>query len=116
MRKIIKLDKVDIKTSQLGVNFQIETTGDTDIIFSPEALEELAKDFLNLKAGETKYDVQINGKSVALITGKANATEDNLVCSALLVAQNMDSSLHSGIIKKTLLVPKKSINFVTGED
>lgn len=48
--KGIKLEKEDIETTPYGHNFAIKYDGNNHIIFSPEALEELIKDWNEYKA------------------------------------------------------------------
>lgn len=45
---IIKIEEKDVNTSKIGLNYKIEC-GNIQIVFSPEALEELIKDYTNLK-------------------------------------------------------------------
>jgi hypothetical protein len=45
---IIKLEKEDINTSRIGRNYQIKSK-DFSVICSPEAVDELIKDFKRLK-------------------------------------------------------------------
>ena len=50
----IKLEESDIVTSKLGNNYMIKANG-VNVIFTPEALEELVKDFENIKEASIKY-------------------------------------------------------------
>lgn len=45
MITILKLEKEDIKTSKIGINFQIIVNENIQIVFSTEALDELIKDY-----------------------------------------------------------------------
>lgn len=42
---IIKIEKDDIVTSKIGENIMIDCGGNVDIVFTPESLEELLKDY-----------------------------------------------------------------------
>lgn len=50
---IVKLDVNDIITSKLGENYIIQAGG-VDVIFTPQALDELIKDYKNIKRENTK--------------------------------------------------------------
>ncbi|MEI6119008.1 MAG: hypothetical protein WCP92_07535 [bacterium] len=45
----IRLNKDDITTSQLGKNFMVKCTNDLELVFTPEALDELVKDYRKIK-------------------------------------------------------------------
>jgi hypothetical protein len=53
MKKLINLEKEDIKTHELGLNILIQPTPDFGITFTTEALEELIKDYDNIKNRRT---------------------------------------------------------------
>lgn len=42
---LIKLEKDDIKTSNLGNNIIVQCKNNIDLVFTPEALEELINDY-----------------------------------------------------------------------
>ena len=44
----IKVEKEDVRTSKIGLNYMIQHEN-VAIIFSPEALDELIKDYKSLK-------------------------------------------------------------------
>lgn len=52
---IIKVEKEDVKTSKLGNNIMVQCDN-IDLIFTPEAIEELINDYNNIftKKNETK--------------------------------------------------------------
>lgn len=50
---MVKLDIDDITTSKLGENYIIQA-GNVDIIFTPQALDELIKDYEKIKEANTK--------------------------------------------------------------
>lgn len=50
MKTIIKIEKEDISTNRMGMNIEVQIDGKTSLIFSPEALEELIKDYIDIKA------------------------------------------------------------------
>lgn len=49
MKQVICLDKEDIKTSIIGNNFWINVTDELSISFTPDALDELLRDYESLK-------------------------------------------------------------------
>lgn len=51
---IIKLDDNDIRTTKLGENYIVQANG-VDIIFTPQALEELINDFNEIKTESIKH-------------------------------------------------------------
>ena len=44
-RILIKVEKDDVKTSKLGNNIMVQCDNNIDLIFTPEALEELINDY-----------------------------------------------------------------------
>ena len=67
-RLLIKIEKEDVTTSKLGENIMIQCKNDIDLIFTPEAMEELINDYndidelfrwQSLKEGDVIYDEQI---------------------------------------------------------
>lgn len=46
---IIKVEKEDINTTKVGINYSIKCTNGIDIVFSPESLDELINDYNLLK-------------------------------------------------------------------
>jgi len=49
MKTIIKIEKEDIITSRMGCNVEVQIDEKTSLIFTPEALDELSKDYLEIK-------------------------------------------------------------------
>ena len=49
MLTMFKIEKEDIKTSKIGINIMISIDDKTGIIFSKEALDELFKDYYEIK-------------------------------------------------------------------
>ena len=47
-RILIKVEKDDVKTSKLGNNIMVQCDNNIDLIFTPEALEELINDYNNI--------------------------------------------------------------------
>ena len=59
-RILIKIEKDDVITSKLGNNIQIKCDNNIDIVFSPEALEELLNDYYSIKLEEnSKKDIEL---------------------------------------------------------
>ena len=59
MKQIIKLEKEDINTKHIGINFEVMVAQDFSLVFSKEALEELISDYKSIldeqaKEGEAK--------------------------------------------------------------
>lgn len=50
MKTIIKVEKDDIITSRIGCNVEVQVDEKFSIVFSPEALDELVKDYTEIKA------------------------------------------------------------------
>ena len=48
----IKIEKNDVKTSKLGNNVMINCENNINLIFTPEALEELINDYNNIICDE----------------------------------------------------------------
>lgn len=46
---LIKIEKKDITTCKLGDNIMISLSDNFDIIFTPEAIQELFNDFIELE-------------------------------------------------------------------
>ena len=46
---LIKIEKEDINTCKLGDNIMISLSDNFDIIFTPEAIQELFNDFIELE-------------------------------------------------------------------
>lgn len=51
MKVIIKIEKEDVNTCKMGCNIAIQTQL-IDVVFSPEALEELIEDYGIIKLSE----------------------------------------------------------------
>lgn len=51
-RILIKVEKDDVKTSKLGNNIMVQCDNNIDLIFTPEALEELINDYNNIVSDE----------------------------------------------------------------
>lgn len=51
-RILIKIEKDDVKTSMLGNNIIIQCNNNIDLVFTPEALQELINDFNNIISNE----------------------------------------------------------------
>ncbi len=47
-RILIKVEKDDVKTSKLGNNIMVQCDNNIDLIFTPEALQELIDDYNNI--------------------------------------------------------------------
>lgn len=45
---MIKVEKEDVKTTKIGNNIMIQCDNNIDIIFTPEAIEELISDYNNI--------------------------------------------------------------------
>jgi hypothetical protein len=45
---LIKIEKEDIRTSKSGDNIIVQCNNNIDLIFTPEAIEELIKDYNNI--------------------------------------------------------------------
>ncbi len=45
---LIKIEKDDIRTSKSGNNIIVQCNNNIDLIFTPEAIEELIKDYNNI--------------------------------------------------------------------
>ena len=45
---LIKIEKDDIRTSKSGSNIIVQCNNNIDLIFTPEAIEELIKDYNNI--------------------------------------------------------------------
>lgn len=45
---MIKVEKEDVKTAKLGYNIMVQCDNNIDIIFTPEAIEELINDYNNI--------------------------------------------------------------------
>ena len=59
MKQIIKLEKEDIKTQPIGINYEVVINNEFSLVFSKEALEELIVDYKSIldeqaKVGEAK--------------------------------------------------------------
>ena len=50
MKTIIKIEKEDIVTYRIGYNIGVQVDEKLEIVFSPEALDELTKDYAEIKA------------------------------------------------------------------
>ena len=50
-RILIKVEKDDVKTFKLGNNIMIQCDNNIDLIFTPDALEELINDYNNIVSG-----------------------------------------------------------------
>jgi len=46
---LIKVEKQDVKTAELGVNILVQCKNNIDLVFTREALEELLSDFEAIK-------------------------------------------------------------------
>jgi hypothetical protein len=46
---LLKINKEDIKTSKLGLNIMINCENNIDLVFTPESIEELIKDYNQIK-------------------------------------------------------------------
>jgi hypothetical protein len=51
-RILIKVEKEDVKTSKLGNNIMVQCDNNIDLIFTPEALQELIDDYNNIISDE----------------------------------------------------------------
>jgi hypothetical protein len=51
-RIFIKVEKDDVKTSKLGNNIMVQCDNNIDLIFTPEALQELINDYNNIISDE----------------------------------------------------------------
>jgi hypothetical protein len=51
-RILIKVEKEDVKTSKLGNNIMVQCDNNIDLIFTPEALQELINDYNNIISDE----------------------------------------------------------------
>lgn len=51
---IIKIEKEDINSFNIGINIGFKTVEGLEIIFSREALDELLNDYNNIKIGENE--------------------------------------------------------------
>ena len=51
-RILIKVEKDDVKTLKLGNNIMVQCDNNIDLIFTPEALEELINDYNNIVSDE----------------------------------------------------------------
>jgi hypothetical protein len=51
-RILIKVEKDDVKTSKLGNNIMVQCDNNIDLIFTPEALQELIDDYNNIISDE----------------------------------------------------------------
>jgi len=51
-RILIKVEKDDVKTSKLGNNIMVECDNNIDLVFTPEALQELINDYNNIISDE----------------------------------------------------------------
>lgn len=49
IKVILKVEKMDIVTTKLGNNIQVELSDTLSLIFTTEALEELIKDYESIK-------------------------------------------------------------------
>ena len=61
---LIKIEKGDVKTSELGKNIIIQCENNIDLVFTPDAIKELISDFNHIKktkrqqlSDETSYDL-----------------------------------------------------------
>ena len=45
---MIKVEKEDVKTAKLGNNIMVQCDNNIDIIFTPEAIDELINDYNNI--------------------------------------------------------------------
>lgn len=54
MTIILKIEHTDIQTAPIGHNFQITTTQGIDMVFSPEAMDELMNDWNQYKIQNSK--------------------------------------------------------------
>lgn len=50
-RILIKVEKDDVNTSKLGNNIMVQCNDNIDLIFTPEALQELIGDYNNIAVG-----------------------------------------------------------------
>lgn len=51
---LIKLEKDDIRTSNLGKNIMVQCKNNIDLVFTPEALEELISDYKTITDTKNK--------------------------------------------------------------
>jgi len=51
-RILIKVEKDDVKTSKLGNNIMVQCDNNIDLVFTPEALQELINDYNNIISDE----------------------------------------------------------------
>ncbi len=51
-RILIKVEKDDVKTSKLGNNIMVQCDNNIDLVFTPEALQELIDDYNNIISDE----------------------------------------------------------------
>ena len=49
MKTIIKIEKEDIVTSRFGMNVEVQIGDKTSLVFTTEALDELVKDYAQIK-------------------------------------------------------------------
>ena len=56
-RILIKVEKDDVKTSKLGNNIMVQCDNNIDLIFTPEALQELIDDYNNIISDKKPSDV-----------------------------------------------------------
>lgn len=49
MKTTIKIEKEDISTNRLGMNIEVKIDDKTSLVFTPEAIEELIKDYSDIK-------------------------------------------------------------------
>lgn len=59
MKTIIKIEKEDIVTSRFGMNVEVELNENTSLVFTPEALDELVKDYIVIKTEIERTNSQI---------------------------------------------------------
>jgi hypothetical protein len=51
-RILIKVESNDVKTSKLGNNIMVQCDNNIDLVFTPEALQELINDYNNIISNE----------------------------------------------------------------
>ena len=59
MKTIIKIEHSDITTSRFGANLEIHVDDKTSIVFTMEALDELMRDYIEIKEEIKRTDSRI---------------------------------------------------------
>lgn len=49
MKTVIKIEKADISTNRIGMNVEVQIDSKLSLVFTTEALDELMKDFKEIK-------------------------------------------------------------------